>query len=133
MIYCGITVDLTIRGMLISGKTLLIPQKRGTFRSRQARTPADERYPESGPALSVRCTLSFARLKFRITHRAMQDTRKRDLTIRLQPEDGCASLKAPPVPPLALHTFKTEAMSRGGTLNASRHQPLAGILAPLGQ
>jgi len=45
MIYCGITVDLTIRGMLISGKTLLIPQKRGTFRSRQARTPADERYP----------------------------------------------------------------------------------------
>ena len=61
----------------------------------------------------------------------MQDTRKRDLTIRLQPEDGCASLKAPPVPPLALHTFKTEAMSRGGTLNASRHQPLAGILAPL--
>ena len=46
----------------------------------------------------------------------MQDTRKRDLTIRLQPEDGCASLKAPPVPPLALHTFKTEAMSCGGTL-----------------
>jgi len=106
MIYCGITVDLTIRGMLISGKTSLF--RRSRARSDHARLEHQQTSgtPESGPALSVRCTLSFARLKFRITHRAMQDTRKRDLTIRLQPEDGCASLKAPPVPPLALHIPK---------------------------
>ena len=133
MIYRGITVDLTIRGMLISGKTSLF--RRSGARSDHARLEHHRRAvpPRAGPhcLFAAHCLLLASNSTSHIAQ--CRTPVERDLTIRLQPEDGCASLKAPPVPLLALHTFKTEAMSRGGTLNASRHQPLAGILARLGR